>query len=350
MLKKNRMVFRAVGVLLCFLLLCGIVLMAAVFLNEPPAGAAVNTDGVSVEDGEVVMEIGNGESADSVGARLEKAGLIKTRFLWEALSRADGQFLKAGVYGFKTGLSLTAIRRLFIAGKQLLVKVTIPEGSTIKKTAAIFEAEGICQAEDFIAAARDGRLLEEYRVPGATMEGYLFPDTYRVNKRYPAERLVRMMADNFYKRLEALGVAGAGLTPEGLFDKVILASIVEREYRIEREAPLIAGVFENRLRRGMRLESCATIEYIITEIEGKPHPTRIYNRDLELQSPYNTYLRGGLPPGPISSAGGAALAAVFFPDKNEYLFFRIVDPAQGRHYFSKTFDDHIRAGELVTKF
>ncbi|MDR3325031.1 MAG: endolytic transglycosylase MltG [Spirochaetaceae bacterium] len=350
MLKKRRIVLRALGGFAWFLVVCGIMLIAAAFLNEPPAGQAVNSGGVSVEGGEVVMEIGDGESADSVGARLEAAGLIKTRFLWRALCRADGRYLKAGVYGFKEGLPLTAIRGVFIAGRQLLVKVTIPEGSTIKKTAAIFEAEGVCRAEDFVAAARDEGLLHEYRVPGKTMEGFLYPDTYRVNKRYPAVRLVRMMADNFYEKLGALGTAEAGLTPEELFRKVILASIVEREYRLEREAPLIAGVFENRLQRGMRLESCATVEYVITEIEGRPHPRRIYNRDLEVQSPYNTYLQSGLPPGPIASAGRAALAAVFSPDKNEYLFFRIADPAQGRHYFSKTFDDHIRAGQLVTKF
>jgi UPF0755 protein len=353
MSKKKWFVFKVLGVSsLAFL--CGIILIWRYF-NDPPALAAVNTESVRVErgigsgSGEVTMEIADGESAGSVGGRLLEARLIKGRFLWDALCRVDRQFLNAGTYRFEEKLPLSAIRRVFITGKQLLVSVTVPEGQTIKKTAAIFEDAGICAADDFIAAARDRTLLDEYGIRGVTMEGYLYPDTYRVNKNYPAAKLIRMMADNFYAHLEQAGIAIGDWTSDELFRNVILASIIEREYRIEQEAPVMAGVFFNRLSRGMRLESCATVEYIITEIEGKPHPRRIFNRDLEIKNPYNTYIYSGLPPGPVSSPGKTALAAVFFPDKNDYLFFRIIDPAQGRHYFSRAFDDHIRAGQLIVK-
>jgi UPF0755 protein len=136
---------------------------------------------------------------------------------------------------------------------------------------------------------------------------------------------------------------------EELNKRIIIASIVEREYRIPEEAAIMAGVFYNRLNIGMALQSCATVEYIITEIQGRRPPMVIYNRDLEIRDPYNTYLRPGLPPGPISAPGETALRAAFFPEETDYLFFRLVDLASGRHYFSRTLDDHIRAASLYVK-
>ena len=111
----------------------------------------------------------------------------------------------------------------------------------------------------------------------------------------------------------------------------------------------MAGVFYNRLERGMRLQSCATVEYIITEIEGKPHPARIFFRDLEIQNPYNTYRVSGLPPGPISAPGQVALAAVYHPTATDYLYFRLADADAGRHTFSRNLDDHNNAVVFYTK-
>jgi UPF0755 protein len=177
------------------------------------------------------------------------------------------------------------------------------------------------------------------------------------------------MADTFFRRLGELsldaggvnaggvnaggsaagGVSALSLSPEELNRRVILASIVEREYRVDEEAPLMAGVFFNRLEIGMALQSCATVEYVITEIQGRPHPRVLYDRDTEIQDPYNTYNRPGLPPGPIAAPGMAALRAAFNPAPSDYLYFRLVNPDEGRHYFSKTFDEHIRAGALYLK-
>jgi UPF0755 protein len=111
----------------------------------------------------------------------------------------------------------------------------------------------------------------------------------------------------------------------------------------------MAGVFYNRLSIGMALQSCATVEYVITEIQGKPHPELLYTRDTEIRDPYNTYIRPGLPPGPISAPGAVALDAAFHPAESDYLYFRLSDARAGRHYFSKTLDDHIRAGMLYVK-
>ena len=130
---------------------------------------------------------------------------------------------------------------------------------------------------------------------------------------------------------------------------VIMASIVEREYRMAEEAPRIAGVFLNRLRINMLLQSCATVQYIMTEIQGLPHPTVLLYRDLEVRNPYNTYMFRGLPPGPIAAPGLIALRATVYPETTDFLYFRLVDPAIGRHHFSRTFDEHLRVGRLYVK-
>jgi UPF0755 protein len=179
------------------------------------------------------------------------------------------------------------------------------------------------------------------------MEGFLYPDTYYVPPVYPAEKIIALMAGTFFKRLEDAGLSAG--SPQEVYKRVTLASIVEREYRVADEAPLIAGVFQNRLDTGMRLESCATVEYIITEIEGKAHPKRLWEQDTKIQNPYNTYIVSGLPPGPIASPGLLALQAAFSPEPSDYLFFRLINSASGKHYFSRTFDDHIKAAALFVK-
>jgi UPF0755 protein len=241
---------------------------------------------------------------------------------------------------------------LLKTGRQEMVRVTVPEGVTLSKAARIMESGGICAAADFLAAASDPEFLAEYHIPAASAEGYLFPDTYLFPQGYPARLAVKTMADNFFEHLVEIGEArGVDVWESAaeLHRKVTLASIVEREYRVDDEAPVIAGVFHNRLERGMRLQSCATVEYIITEIEGKPHPTRIFYRDLEIQSPYNTYQVSGLPPGPISAPGQTALDAVFHPAATDYLYFRLADADAGRHTFSRTLEDHNNAVVFYTK-
>jgi UPF0755 protein len=179
------------------------------------------------------------------------------------------------------------------------------------------------------------------------MEGYLFPDTYLFPLSYPAERVVTAMANNFFNRLQRIAPEGLELSPGELNRKVIMASIVEMEYRVREEAALMAGVFFRRLEIGMRLESCATVIYVLTEHLGRPHPQRLFFVDLAIQNPFNTYQNWGLPPAPIASPGETALRAAFFPVNTDYLFFRVVDPATGRHIFTRTLEEHNRAGALL---
>jgi UPF0755 protein len=257
--------------------------------------------------------------------------------------------IKTGTYRVELPTSQLSIHRLLVSGRQLLLRVTIPEGVTLSKMAKVLEEAGICGADDFLQAANDPDTAAMYGIPNKSMEGYLFPDTYLFPGDFPADRVVRSMKENFFKKIEAINPQVTTMGAQELNEKIILASIIEREYRVAEEAPLIAGVFTNRLRINMALQSCATVEYIITEIQGKPHPTHIYNQDLEIRDPYNTYQYPGLPPGPISAPGAVALRAAFSPENTEFLYFRVEDAALGKHYFSKTLDEHIRAGQLVLK-
>jgi UPF0755 protein len=316
---------------------------------NPAPGSGVTPDSESGGRGTVIFEIGEGESAYAVGRRLEQAGLIRTRYLWNILSRVNSEFVKAGTYRLEYPASQTEIRSALIAGKQIMLRVTIPEGVTLKKAAHILGEAGICLPESFTAAASDIEILKEYRISGNTMEGYLYPETYFFPASYPADKVVRTMADTFFDRVYEIEPKAADLTADELNKIIIIASIVEREYRVPDEAALMAGVFYNRIRINMSLQSCATVEYIITDILGKPHPQVLYNSDIEIQNPYNTYVIPGLPPGPISLPGRTALNAAFHPAESNYLYFRLIDEAAGRHYFSRSLDDHIRAGRLFVK-
>jgi UPF0755 protein len=340
-----------IALIAALFLIGGLGIGAFVYCNSPPDNPPeFHSDTLRIPgDGTVYVEVRNGESAISVGRRLENAGVIRTRYFWNLISHLNTEYIKTGTYRFNIPATQLEIRSVLVSGRQLLTRVTIPEGVTLKKIAQIMEAADICDGDAFLDAASSRRILDEYRVPGETMEGYLYPDTYLFPSDYPAPQVVRTLADTFFQRLEEIYGEALSLTAEELNGRIILASIVEREYRAEDEAPIMAGVFYNRLKIGMALQSCATVEYVITEIQGKPHPAVLYDRDIQIRNPYNTYIRPGLPPGPISAPGPAALKAAFYPDSNEYLYFRLVDPAAGRHYFSRTFDEHIRAGVLYVK-
>ena len=301
------------------------------------------------EDGSFLIDIRRGESSQSVGLRLERTGLIKNRYFWNIICRLDKSFIKTGTYKITMPASQIAIYRILISGHEVLYKVTIPEGVTLSKTARLIEEAGICSLEDFLSAAGDKSIIGKYQIPNETMEGYLFPDTYLFPSEYPAERIVTTMADNLFSNLQKINPSILEMNPKELNEKIILASIIEREYRVEKEAPIMAGVFYNRLRINMALQSCATVEYIITEIQNRPHPSVLLFSDIEINHPYNTYIKPGLPPGPISAPGITALRAAFYPENTNYLYFRLEDAASGRHYFSRTYDEHIKAGQLITK-
>ena len=361
----NKIIKRIIGIIASLLglavFLGAAALVAFWYYNSPPEFSVEKAsfhDGIAVETSNnnqitVRFEVRRGETARSVGQRLYSSGIIRSEYLWLLLSRYYNDYhneqIKTGNYLIELPLTQMAVHNLLASGRQILQKVVIPEGFTLKKTAQLLEYEGICSADDFLAAASDAEILEKYRIPGKSMEGYLFPDTYLFHLDFPAKRVVEKMADTFFSRIDAIDEGIKKLPPDELNKLIILASIVEREYYLQEEAPVIAGVFLNRLNIGMALQSCATVEYVITEILGRPHPEFLFTRDLEINNPYNTYIRPGLPPGPIAAPGAVSLKAAFLPAKHNHLYFRLVDIEEGRHYFSRTLDDHIRAGTLYLK-
>ena len=363
MAEKNvfKIIFKLLAILIAFsILIILLAVFAVMYINKPVQfleneSAFSAVDGFSIgDDGGYYVEVRRGESSQSVGLRLERGGLIKNRHFWNLLCRYEkkynnNEYIKTGMYKIELPASQIVILRQLIAGRQILHKVTIPEGVTIRKAAKILNDAGICSYNDFIAEANNREIINSYNIPNTSMEGYLFPDTYLFPKEYPANMVIRKMADNFYKKIESISPSVKNMTPQELNRIVILASIVEREYRINEEAPLMSGVFHNRLRINMALQSCATVVYIMTEIQNKPHPSVLLFSDLEVRNPYNTYMYSGLPPGPICAPGFVALQAAIFPETTSYLYFRLTDPASGMHYFSRTHDEHINAGQLLIK-
>ncbi len=317
-------------------------LVYAVSLDKP--SGAVQSEGKP-------FAVGQGESGASVARRLAADGTIRSELLFRLLMKAKGleQSLKAGDYLIKTDMGSSSILEMIAAGRQVLVRLTVPEGASLQTVARAADAAGIADAADVIAAASDAALAKRLGLYPSSMVGYLFPDTYLLPRNSGGQALVRMMVENFGRRLAEAVPESAALSPGELYDRVVLASIVEREYRVADEAPLMASAFLNRLRIGMALQSCATVVYVITDRQGKPHPNRIFDRDLKLDDPFNTYLHPGLPPEPICNPGITALAASLRPATSDYLYFRLVDEASGRHYFSETLDEHIQAAALSVK-
>jgi len=301
--------------------------------------------------GDPLFSIDRGESLGGISRRLQAQGFIRSAALLDVIARLRGTQgdVKAGYYRIPAGASTAAVHRLLTVGSQKLAKVTIPEGWTARKIALHLEAAGICPAADFLAAVRSPVLLAKYGVPGPTLEGHLFPDTYFVPQPFSGAAMAELMAKTFFDTVSSIEPGWKSLAPRDFHETVIMASIVEREYRADDEAPLIASVFYNRLKRNIGLESCATLEYIITEIQNKAHPEYITLDDEKINSPYNTYKWAGLPPGPISNPGKIALEAAFHPARTGFLYFVLKDAQAGRHFFSRNLNEHNQAKYLYLK-
>ena len=296
---------------------------------------------------EQLFTIKRGASVRAITADLKTAGLIRFEYPTYLYFRLVNNPIKAGTYKLSPAWSIRTLSAYLQAGKQELIKVTVPEGLTLSKTAAILEERQVVTADAFLSAAENPALLQAYGITGASAEGFLFPDTYFFAYTETAAHVVTTMLDNFFNKTAA--IPHFPHDPAEQYEAVILASIIEREYRVPEEAAKIAGVFSNRLQIGMGLQSCATVEYILTEVQHKPHPERLLNRDLEIDHPYNTYKWRGLPPGPISNPGLTALYAACNPEKSNYLYFRLEDAEAGTHVFTRNLTEHTKAGALILK-
>jgi len=262
----------------------------------------------------------------------------KARFSILAFVTGSASKLKAGEYVFESGGTPLEVIELLKAGKVLYRAVTIPEGTTMTKIGAILADGGWIGYQDFIDLAHDPEILSRYSIPASSLEGYLFPDTYYLSKGQQSEtEIIRMMVERhfqIFKELEENSPIYPALLTH--HECVTLASIVEKETGLAAERGLVAGVFLNRLKKGMRLQADPTVRYGLDKEAGP-----LSRADLKISSNYNTYIIPGLPPGPISNPGRAAIKAVLFPAETEFLYFVAKDDKS--HQFSRTLKEHNRA-------
>lgn len=323
-------------------------------ISPPPYGEisnSVESNNAEETYSSAQFDIKSGQSLKTISDSLEKNGFIRNALVMRLISKVKGteQQMKTGKYKIEFSMNAIEIHNLIVSGVGLLHKVTIPEGLTSSKIAILLEEKGITTGEDFLVAVKDKSILEKFNIQGNSLEGFLYPDSYFFPSEYPSTKVVSVMVENFFEKLEIIFPEYKSFTAEEILDKVVLASIVEREYRVPAEAPIMSSVFTNRLDIRMSLGSCATVEYIITEIEKKPHPEYITWADTEIESVYNTYIKIGLPPGPISNPGKIALEAAFMPAETDYLYFLLKNVETGEHFFSKSNSEHNQARVIYLK-
>ena len=259
----------------------------------------------------------------------------KPLFLFYSWYYNYGNRIRPNQYHLSVGTGERRTLKLLSGEEPAVAMVTIPEGFTMNQVALTLAEHGVCRADSFLRACLDTSLIRKSGVTAATAEGYLFPETYEFLTGSQPSYVVRRMLRQFFSVFAELRDSSPAPHPSSLVPSqvVILASIVEGEAKVPEEFPRIAGVFMNRLRRHMPLQSCATVEYLLPERKG-----RLSVEDTRLESAYNTYLHVGLPPGPICNPGRRAVAAALNPERNDYLFF--VARGDGTHAFSRTAAEH----------
>lgn len=293
-----------------------------------------------------LFEVAAGEPLARVAERLAGAGLLpdglagpRTWVLWAQLRGADRQ-IKSGEYELSAALSPLQILHKLAAGEVKTWAVTLPEGLTVEEVATRLEQAGIAPAPALASLARDPRFVHGLGIEADSLEGYLFPETYRFRRGTDPAQVLEHMISEFHAAWEPRdreALAASGMT---LHQVLTLASIVEKETGAPHERPRIAAVFHNRLEKGMRLQSDPTVIYGMLRETGE-FDGNIRRRDLERDTAYNTYTRSGLPPGPISSVSMASIRAVLAPEDVPYLYF--VSQNDGTHYFSTTLREHVNA-------
>lgn len=322
-------------------LLVGLVVFYFQYRMKNPSAAGPAT-------GDVIVEIPPGTSTSEIFRRLDAAGVVEDARLAEIYYRLHRRRtpLQAGEYRFERPTSIDDVINRMGRGDVVRHPIVVPEGLTAEETFELFWKQGIGGPDAFKAA-----LVQTELVPGLTngvtdLEGFLFPDTYVVTRSTSAAQIVDRMIANFrehftrdlQRRANALGLTTR--------QAVTLASIIQKETALREEGPLIAGVYWNRLRRGMRLQADPTVIYALKR-DGRWRGT-LLRSDYDYESPYNTYMHEGLPPGPIANPGIDALKAAVNPAATSYLYF-VADPTTGRHTLSTTFDDHLIAVAMARR-
>jgi UPF0755 protein len=296
----------------------------------------------------VFVTVPHGASSRGVARLLQRNGVIRSEVAFELyIRRHPRRSLEAGEYFFDKPVSERDVFWKLAKGQVYVIPFTVREGETLYDIANDLEAAHFLSADEFVKAASDPTLVRDISPHAETLEGFLFPATYQLTRHPIATELTATMVKKFKE--EWAHVAAPGGDPAGLSNGVpvssvvTMASLVERETPKPDERPLVSGVFENRLHKNMLLQCDPTVIYAL-EQDGRYNGT-LTGADLHVDSPYNTYVHSGLPPGPIGNPGEISLRAALQPAQTDYLYF--VANTQGGHFFSATLEEHNRN---VTKY
>ena len=291
---------------------------------------------ISEENKSVPFKINKGMTLKNVSLKLKEKQLIKSSFSFQVLAYIRGQQnkLMAGEFELTPSMSPLKVLDTITSGNTILYEVTIPEGLRIKEIATLLNDQNIVSADEFIKWTRSKELMAPLGISAPSLEGYLFPDTYRFSKNIPAKELIKEMTKTFLKKAVKPEYKKRAIELGFNFNEIVtLASIIEKETGKAKERKKISSVFHNRLKKNMRLQSDPTVIYSISNFDGN-----IHKKDLLIKSPYNTYKIKGLPPGPIANPGITSILAALYPDSSNYLYF--VSRQDGSHQFSKNLEDH----------
>ncbi|RMF67074.1 MAG: endolytic transglycosylase MltG [Calditrichaeota bacterium] len=293
-----------------------------------------------VPEGETatVLKIRRGMSFNAIVETLQKNGQIQSAGKFRLAAKILGvrDELKSGKYEIRPGSSTYRLLRQLSEGDVVVERVTIPEGKTARQIASILARRIEIDSTRFMQLVKDSTFAHRLNVDADGLEGFLFPETYNLRWGVRAAEVIELMVKTFQQRFTAEMRQRAEELGMSVPEVVTLASIIEGEAVVDSERRRISSVYHNRLKRHMLLQADPTIQYII---DGAPR--RLLSRDLEIDSPYNTYKYPGLPPGPICNPGLASLKAALYPEKSNYLYF--VANGDGSHTFSRTFKEHLRA-------
>lgn len=285
---------------------------------------------------ETFVEIAPGTSAARIGSELESAGIVRTRYAFDAVRMWKHSTLRAGEYRFDHPADVLEVYERIHRGDVYTKTVVVPEGANIFDIAARLEQAGFGTRDEFLRQAAQQTALVADIDPGAkSLEGYLFPDTYHFPRKATPDQIAAAMVRRFRQAAAQIGLK------ENVHEVVTLASLVERETAVDQDRPLVASVFDNRLAKRMPLMTDPSVIYGL-ELEKLWRGT-IYQSDLKRDTPYNTYVHAGLPPGPVANPGLPSLRAAMNPAHSDYLYFVAADRnPQGHSLFAATLEEHNR--------
>ncbi len=327
--------------LIVLLIIIGVIVAAFNYFNkiQKPVSLTDNKD--------VVVEIQAGSTTDTIAALLFDNDLIHNEliFKYKVRDMGVGSSLKAGSYSLNRAMDLVEIIEALNAGVKSnnTVRFTIPEGYELEQVARKLSDEAIVDYDRFMDLSSNKSNFEDKFAflkeieEGYSLEGYLYPSTYEIFIGSSEEDVIGKMLGEFEKIYESEIKDKLADFDFTLNEAVTLASIIEREGKLDEERPIMSGVFHNRLEIGMNLQSCATVQYILGERKEV-----LSTAETQIPSPYNTYINEGLPPGPIASPGKVSLVAAVNPQDVEYLFF-VLTGDDGSHTFTKTYNEHLQA-------